>query len=540
MALSLNAEQKNIINIFKIQEQYIIPPYQRPYSWDYDRCSQLFNDISDAFNKSQDYFIGNVIIAKSDANRGYLEIVDGQQRLMTLLLLLKVLEVFQDDLIVLKELIARKDWKGNFNSYRIRTDVFETNDEGDLQVVLKMTLSDFETVLNYSLDKKGKLIDRKVNNKMLLNSIYFYQWIDFMVKKEISLENFTEYLLERVFLLPIELLGTTQEEANDKALVIFESINNRGMNLDDADIFKAKLYDKAKRVNESAIFMDSWSEFKGNCDSIRLEVDDVFRYYSHIIRGFEGITYSEKNLREFFIKEEFSPLILKGYGDVLKDLMRILEILEFLENESLLYSEIACWLKLVNLYSNQYPKYAIVNYLFVNGIKLDESFREFLISIVRFIYYQGSTSTIKFEIYNIIKNTTYQKQIDHYYKSEVPVDFFNNLGRLKKGFALLCFILSRKANFNFSSIERIISLSDRKFLPGDWVNVNLDNALDSLANFVVLNCSKNNNEFPKRMNYYLAKGNIELNNFVLSNYSYKSFTIRDNELKNIIISFFMG
>lgn len=91
MALALNAEQKNLLKIFKIEEQYVIPSYQRPYSWEYDQCFQLYNDLLTGYNSDEDYFIGNIIIAKADNNREFLEVVDGQQRLITLLLFLKVL-----------------------------------------------------------------------------------------------------------------------------------------------------------------------------------------------------------------------------------------------------------------------------------------------------------------------------------------------------------------------------------------------------------------------------------------------------------------
>ncbi len=80
MGLSLTAEQKSILKIFKIEEQYIIPVYQRPYSWGYDHCFQLYNDLFDAYKAKEDYFIGNIIIAKSDANKEILEVIDGQQR----------------------------------------------------------------------------------------------------------------------------------------------------------------------------------------------------------------------------------------------------------------------------------------------------------------------------------------------------------------------------------------------------------------------------------------------------------------------------
>jgi uncharacterized protein with ParB-like and HNH nuclease domain len=105
MALSLTAEQKEILKIFKIEEQYVVPAYQRPYSWEYDQCFQLYNDLMEAYKTNEDYFIGNIIIAKSDSTKEVLEIIDGQQRLITLLLFIKVLHFFQPELIVLEQIL---------------------------------------------------------------------------------------------------------------------------------------------------------------------------------------------------------------------------------------------------------------------------------------------------------------------------------------------------------------------------------------------------------------------------------------------------
>ena len=78
MALALSAEQKELLKIFKIEEQYIIPSYQRPYSWEYDQCFQLYNDLLTAYEAKQDYFIGNIIIAKADNNKETVEVVEAR------------------------------------------------------------------------------------------------------------------------------------------------------------------------------------------------------------------------------------------------------------------------------------------------------------------------------------------------------------------------------------------------------------------------------------------------------------------------------
>lgn len=68
MGLNLSVEQKSIVKIFNSISTYIIPAYQRSYSWDLDKCSILWDDLEYALEQStkDGYFIGNIVIAKSD------------------------------------------------------------------------------------------------------------------------------------------------------------------------------------------------------------------------------------------------------------------------------------------------------------------------------------------------------------------------------------------------------------------------------------------------------------------------------------------
>lgn len=538
MPLSLTAEQKNILKIFRIEEQYIVPSYQRPYSWEYDQCFQLYNDLMRAFLNKDDYFIGNIVIARNESNKDFLELVDGQQRLITLLLLIKVLAIYQPDLTVLPQLLAQDDWKGENRIPRIKTEVFESRDDEALQIILESSRDDFQQLYISSLDTKGKIVERKVNNKFTINSLYFYQWIGFYADKNTNLEDFTTFLLKQVYLLPIELSGKTRDEANEKALVIFETINNRGMSLEDADIFKAKLFNKAKKVKEDAVFIDLWTEFKSNCDMLNLSIDDIFRYYSHIIRGQQGITYGEKSLRDFFTGEGYSPFELKKYKEILDDLSLIIEILEFIKQERTGSSQVTSWLQILELYTNQYPKYAIVNYLFVYGLNVDNNFEEFLKSLVRFAYYQGSTATVKFEIYNIIKQISHNDFIKPYHEPSINPDFFNNLGRLKKGFALLAFYLQNKNGSYYQSIDRILSLKDQDVLADDWNSVDLKNVVDNIGNYIVLTVPKRNLPTHKRLSYYSDAGTKELDAFIHNGFKFADFKERENVIKLLLADFF--
>lgn len=539
MALSLSAEQKELLKIFKIEEQYIIPSYQRPYSWEYDQCFQLYNDLQASYNEKQDYFIGNIIIAKADDNKETLEVVDGQQRLVTLLLFFKTLSFFLPNLKVLDSIIEKEDWTGDNKVPRIKSEIFEVNDNSFLTSVLNYSSGEIEQRLVQVTDKNNKIIERLCKSKFECNTLYFYNWIKFFREKGGDLSEFTHFILKQVYLLPIELSGHTQEEANEKALVIFETINNRGMNLEDADIFKAKLYNKAKKINEANFFIEQWSDFKSYCDNLKLDIDDVFRYYSHIIRGKEGITSSEKNLREFFTNERFSPFEIKKYNEILDDLFKIIGILDFLNKEKIKTTESAKWLQIIDAYTNQYPKYAIVNYLYVNALESDEKFVNFLKSLTRYIYYQGSTATVKFEIYNIIKQTSFKLEVADYYKNDIDSAYFNYLGRLKKGFALLSLYLNCEIALPDYSIDKIINLKDQNQLSDDWQDINIDDVIDKLGNTVILDLPKRYVTFSKKAEYYSTSKLKEIRGIFSNNeFTYEDFLNRDKILRDRLTVFF--
>ena len=90
-----------IKKIFSETERYMIPDFQRPYSWEEDQCTQLWDDLINFFESkfesrddksSEQYFLGSIVVSReTDYSQGTWDVIDGQQRLTTLLLLLKAL-----------------------------------------------------------------------------------------------------------------------------------------------------------------------------------------------------------------------------------------------------------------------------------------------------------------------------------------------------------------------------------------------------------------------------------------------------------------
>lgn len=524
MALNLKAEQRNILKTFKTEEQYIIPAYQRPYSWDYELCSMMYDDILSAYQKKEEYFLGTIITSSDDTNKNQFMIIDGQQRLTTILLFIKIFYIYMP-LKPLKDILEKENWKTGKLEDRIISKVFESNDTQELQNVLKMTKEDFEDKYEKCLilkgKNKGKFSEKNCENKFIANSMYFYDWIKFYNENNNDLEELIFFFLESIFLLPIELSGKDEKEAKEKALKIFETMNNRGLSLNDTDIFKAYLYDKAERLNEEDIFKSQWSELKDNCKLLNTEVIDIFRYYSHIIRGNNKKTSSEINLREFFTKAEYSPFILENYKTILNDLFKIIDILKYIKIKKQENTELAKWLQLIEIYTNQYPKTLLIVYLFHNPQLTDSRQTiDFLKSVVRFTYYQGSTTRIKYEIYNMIKQVSFNEIIDTYIETEASENELLRLGLLKNGYALLHFYLNNNDTLNHVNVIKIIKFKDRLLLNSTWENIDISSIENRL-------------------------GNLKVNNFKteetsIEDYNYDLFEDIDLKQRKLLVEFFKG
>ena len=93
----LSIDQKTIKELLTDKRSdFLIPDYQRPYAWSEDECSTLWDDLftfaipngdCEAFDTSSEYFLGPIVTFKNENEK--LEIIDGQQRLTTIMLLLR-------------------------------------------------------------------------------------------------------------------------------------------------------------------------------------------------------------------------------------------------------------------------------------------------------------------------------------------------------------------------------------------------------------------------------------------------------------------
>lgn len=542
MALSLTAEQKNLSDILSKKEQIIIPPYQRPYSWGIEECYQIYQDFLDAYNSDSDYFIGNIILAISEKEKKTPRIIDGQQRIITIWLMFKVLSTFYEDLRILQDTTRTYEWDGNQSKIKIKSDVIESKDYQDLECVYKWDVSDFANELKKCQSNAGDFLVSPLFSPIKINGLYFFykfnKFAEASGKNE--LKSFVRFMLERVYLLPIELSDVSIDSAENKALTIFETINNRGMDLQDADIFKARLYAKAGSEKGKAEFIKLWFAFRDECESLSLSVDDVFRYYSHIIRGREGNTKNEISMREFFTGPN-SPISRNKQSEIIADLLKITSLLREYDDRKREKTELAAWLQLIDVYSNRYPKYAIIAYLFKHGFSNEKELIHILKSVVRYSYFRGSTSSVKFGLYVIIKQISQGDSIKDYYQDEIDTERFNYLGRLKYGYALLANYLESPICIPDYETDRLLTSRDEDYLPNDWNASSLSMHLDDLGNLVILDLHRKNKKYIDKRKDYLSTANMELKEFLSENehgVSFAALQKRTERKKQLLNDFF--
>jgi len=308
----LNVDQKTINELFSDSKaDFLIPDYQRPYAWSEEQCLTLWNDIFEfafpgadysKFDKDSDeYFLGPIVTFKNEKKQQ--EVIDGQQRLTTLMLLLRAFySVFgsmkDDNSMRTRETIGKCIWK---------TDEFGRPDTGQLKIDSEVaTDNDKDEFL--SILRSGE-VKREQKSTYAQNYRFFQKQIDDFLR---SYPTYFAYLPQRIMnnciLLPIEA------ESQDTALRIFSTLNDRGLPLSDSDIFKAQFYKYYSEKGQKDKFIQRWKALEDKTEKIfhpivGTPMDELFTRYMYYIRAKKGITSSTTEaLRKFYEKEGYTLL----------------------------------------------------------------------------------------------------------------------------------------------------------------------------------------------------------------------------------------
>lgn len=220
----MKAEATTLLGFFEENQnnQFVIPIYQRVYSWEKEQCEQLWDDIIKigGNDKMNGHFIGSILyVLDGNTPSSPLLIIDGQQRLTTITLLCIALRNHSSDEVKILEKFSCKEIENRY--------LINSNKDGDKKFRLILSESDKDTLL--SLIDKNKRKPSELSVKIMENFKLFEKWISENTDK---LETIFKGL-EKLMIVYIAL-----DKEKDDPQLIFESMNSKGIELTQTDLIR--------------------------------------------------------------------------------------------------------------------------------------------------------------------------------------------------------------------------------------------------------------------------------------------------------------
>ena len=257
------------------QSAYVIPDYQRDYSWSPDEIEQLWDDLLATANRSfagakivknpRPHFLGPIVLQRSKAGESNPpEVMDGQQRLVTIMIIASVAHEFADKL---KSPDERQNWTESLKQilYRYvsgkkiaRLKLARDDREFRELVCNRLTQEARDCYINDTLPPSVKNRERYVAYRIWKCSDVIYKGFDRLLRnceerdQDAALKSFLTTLLELTVVLEMGVLE------QGVAYEVFETLNARGLDLQQADLIKNKLYFLAEEQGTKEEVKKKW------------------------------------------------------------------------------------------------------------------------------------------------------------------------------------------------------------------------------------------------------------------------------------------
>jgi uncharacterized protein with ParB-like and HNH nuclease domain len=286
--MSIKAKEKPLSEIFHSDYEFIVPGYQRPYSWGEEQAEKLFNDLYDAYNSNLlEYFLGSIVLIKKEKYPRS-EIIDGQQRLTSLTILWSCIynnlpseteeqkDMATDVLsyiyekgkpsqgILPKDRLALRPKDQNFFQKYIQ--------RSKIDALFSLQENSIETEAQENILNNAKVFNNKISN----------------IKNE--LDEFIKFLTKKCFLVVVETVNQAS------AIRIFSVMNNRGLDLKPTDILKSDIISNIPS-NEQDLYSEKWENLEN-----KIGRDNFALVFSHI-HMIHSKDKLRKTLAESFIEK---------------------------------------------------------------------------------------------------------------------------------------------------------------------------------------------------------------------------------------------
>ena len=260
----MDARKGNIFEILNGNKQFLIPVYQRYYSWDIEQCRRLWNDIVDMQKRNKaGHFVGSIVnIAEQAMPTGVQKymIIDGQQRMTTLTLLL----------LALRDYAIQHPEDTTINSRRIDNMLLKNEYEvGDERYKLLLTETDRDILIRLV---ESKPIPDGTKSRLIDNYKFFSGKI---ADRDLHPAEIYESIGK------LQIVNITLDRTMDDAQAIFESLNSTGKELSESDLIRNYVLMGLEPSEQTYVYEHLWRPMEQlfvyeTQDSV---MDSFFRHY---------------------------------------------------------------------------------------------------------------------------------------------------------------------------------------------------------------------------------------------------------------------
>ena len=346
MAKNIEPKLKKIGDYLKLKDDtvFMIPEYQRAYSWGTNNCDKLWQDINDFVeSESKDrYFFGTIILNCQDNDTKY-GLIDGQQRTTTFLLLLKALLVRiniaitrtlndEDSASLCRGLQERRR---RIMGILYKAETEDISDKPDTAKDAEICLN-ANILENYSINEQYKTELKTILQATDYNSAEarvikirykqkdnrytnFFRNFKFFYNKICELSDSQLNRIAKSITDNCEVIEIKSWQV-EQAITMFNSLNSDGLPLYDSDIISAKLYAEAEKIDKEKEFVDLWKQLNdiiNELDSLKIaDINSIFMQYMYYVRTVNKETISETGainvttpgLRRYFTEINKRPI----------------------------------------------------------------------------------------------------------------------------------------------------------------------------------------------------------------------------------------
>ena len=366
MATTISVNKQNVLELLSTgrNKPFVIPEYQRPYAWTDEQIQTLFEDIWEfamtvgGLKQNGSYFLGSIVSFENED--GEQEIIDGQQRITSLFLLLRAIYTKLkkgDD----SNTEAAQNFINKIEPAIWRTDNLTGKvDYSDILLTSRVVDNAGNEILKKILETG--VADERANDNYSKNYILFQKLYDLHCQQApLKVFDFIYALLNQAILLPI---GADNQ---DTALTIFSTLNNRGLPLNDADIFKAKIYNNLKNDDEKNKFIEQWKALEKDAIEAKESIQHLFYYYMFCLRAQNNDDSSTTpGVRKYYLDNKAERLYAPDLMGNLRTILNLWKVIntnqdipgETWDNEP----KIRKTLDILTSYPNEYWKYPVIMY----------------------------------------------------------------------------------------------------------------------------------------------------------------------------------